>query len=88
MSSRKVHKLCSVEMAKWKNALSMYDIIRTDAVPAPVADCFYARPSLNLLTDADRMVGNVACGLISSQVAQSNAVLVVRDFLERMMGQN
>lgn len=87
MSSRKIHKLCSVEVAKWKNALQFYDFIRTDAVPVVGIDCGDARPSHSLLTDADRTVGNVACGLLSSQIAQGNAVLVVRDFLERMMGQ-
>lgn len=86
MTSR-AKRQCTVAEAKWKNALNFYDFIRTDAVPAPGADCFDARPSMSLLTDADRTVGNVACGLLSSQIAQGNAVLVVRDFLERMVGQ-
>lgn len=84
--SQRAQRQCSIEMAKWKNALQFYDLIRTDAVPAPGADCFDARPSMSLLTDADRTVGNVACGLISSQIAQGNAVMVVRDCIYSMQG--
>ena len=91
MSKRKVPKLCSIQMAKWKNALVFHDRIR-ESVSAIGSDYQDARIEENVLTTNDCVVVNVALGEVDSDLAQSNAVLLIQDALidviefQRFMG--
>ena len=81
--TQRANRQCSVEMAKWKNALVMYDRLVPETLTMPeYEDC---RPSENVLTVNDRTVGNVACGMISSQINQVDATRIARDFILRMV---
>ena len=82
MSKRKAHKLCSIQMAKWKNALVFHDRIR-ESVNAIGSDYQDARIEENVLTTNDCVVGNVSMGTIESQVCQANSVIVARDAMNK-----
>ena len=76
--SQRARKQCTVEMAKWKNALVFHDRVR-ESVSAIGSDYQDARIEENVLTTSDCVVGNVSIGTIESQVCQANSVIVVRD---------
>lgn len=80
--TKRSNRQCTVEMAKWKNALVLHDrIVETPlALGTDYQDC---RLNDNVLYVNDRVVENVATGVISSDVNQDDAVIAVHDALWR-----